>query len=100
MRLLADCSSKGLGSTEFSFDQQITSVQFDSLVRDDLEEKQFKSMLHFPFTHLCATSPLVTCTSKMLLIFFQLSLIKNIGICEIIVNAQRELMYTGFLERM
>jgi wee1-like protein kinase len=39
MPILADCSSKGLESTEFSFDQQISPVQFGSLIPDDSEEE-------------------------------------------------------------
>ncbi|WVZ77970.1 hypothetical protein U9M48_025757 [Paspalum notatum var. saurae] len=39
-RYRADCSPKGLDSREFSFDLQITPVQFDSLTRDDSEEEK------------------------------------------------------------
>ncbi|CAN6237074.1 unnamed protein product [Urochloa humidicola] len=39
-RYRTDCSSKGLESTEFSFDQEITPVQFDSLIQDDSEEEK------------------------------------------------------------
>jgi len=38
--IFADCSPKGLESTDFSFDHQITPVPFDSLTRDDSEEEQ------------------------------------------------------------
>ena len=40
MPIFADCSPKGLESTDFSFDHQITLVPFDSLTRDDSEEEQ------------------------------------------------------------
>ncbi|XP_062224139.1 wee1-like protein kinase [Phragmites australis] len=39
-RYRRDCSPKGLESTNFSFHQQITPVQFDSLSRDNSEEDQ------------------------------------------------------------
>jgi wee1-like protein kinase len=39
MPILADCSSKGLESAEFSFDHQISPVQFGSLIPDDSEEE-------------------------------------------------------------
>ncbi|XP_066329232.1 wee1-like protein kinase [Miscanthus floridulus] len=39
-RYRTDCSPKGLESTDFSFDHQITPVPFDSLTRDDSEEEQ------------------------------------------------------------
>ncbi|KAF8685949.1 hypothetical protein HU200_043874 [Digitaria exilis] len=38
-RYRTDCSPKGLGPTEFSFDHQITPVPFESLIPDDPEEE-------------------------------------------------------------
>ncbi|KAG2648361.1 hypothetical protein PVAP13_1NG033900, partial [Panicum virgatum] len=46
-RYRTDCSSNSVESTDFSFDQQITPVQFDSLIRDDSEEdKPMQPALH------------------------------------------------------